>query len=215
MDELIPILHLYRIIRLWWVIVLAAVLGGTVGYAVNRLRPPLYEATAVFHVTIDFNKVEGGPLSQYDEDLALSVMQKGLLYSPSLHERMVKSPAFRPTGLTYKTWIESITLEREHAFWKARVRHVDPATAQILVNQWAEFGYQDLMSLKEGGNIPDYVVIEPPVLADKPHKPANYGMNQMVLAGCLVGFIIGLFLSSWLATRMRSVDGAVETPIAD
>jgi hypothetical protein len=214
MEELIPILHFYRIVRLWWVVVLAALLGGAAGYGVFRLRPPLYEATAVFYVTIDFDKVAGGPLSQYDEDLALSVMQKGLLYSPSLHERIVKSPAFRPTGLTYKTWIESITLERQHAFWKARVRHTDPEIARILVNQWAEFGYQDLMSMREEGSIPDYIVIEPPVLADKPYETTNYGMNQMVLAGSLVGFIIALFLSSWLASRVGSVDENADMPIA-
>jgi hypothetical protein len=201
MNEFVPVLHFQRIVRLWWIVVLAILLGGSSGYTFYRFRTPLYEATAVFYVTIDFDEVEDGPLSQYDEDLALSVMQQVLYYSPEVNEEIVASPAFKAAGLTYDSWVDSVILEREHAFWKIRVRNHSPEAARDLVNLWAKLGYEQLLSLKEQGEVADYIVLEPPVLAELPQKPTHYGMSQLVLAGSLIGFVIGILLSDGFARR--------------
>jgi hypothetical protein len=207
MSEFVPILHFNLIVRIWWVVVLATFIGGVFGTLVYRIRSPLYEATATFYVTIDYDKVAGGPLSQYDEDLALSIMQQVLYYSPEVQAEIAQSPAFKAAGLTDESWSDSIILEREHAFWKIRVRNHSPEAAEALVNLWAELGYQNLVSLKEQGKIPDYIVLEPPVLADLPQKPTAYGLNQLILAGSLIGFVIGVLLSDGLAKRTnRSQD---------
>jgi hypothetical protein len=206
MNEFVPILHFYRIVRFWWVVLLSILLGGAAGYVIYRSGAPLYEATATFYVTIDFDRVEGGPLSQYDEDLALSVMQQVLYYSPEVQEKIIASPEFAEASFTQESWIDSIILEREHAFWKIRVRHHSPEAAQSLVNLWAELGYSHLVSLKEAGDIPDYIILEPPVPAELPQDPTSYGMNPLILAGSTIGLIAGIFLSNALAERSRGAD---------
>lgn len=202
MNEFIPIQHFYRIVRLWWVVVLAVLLGGGIGYIVHLFRPALYEATASIYVAIDFDKVEGGPLTQYEEDLVLSIVQQ-VFFTPEVREAMTSSREYLSAGLDIYEWSRNIRVEREHGFWKIRARNTNPRFAQVLVNKWAELGYQHLNYLQEIGEIPDYVLLEPPIPAELPLKPTNYGRNQLVLAGCLICFVIGILMSDWLAWRLN------------
>lgn len=201
MNEFIPIQHFYRIVRLWWLVVLAVFLGGGIGYIVHLFRPALYEATASIYVGIDFDKVAGGPLTQYDEDLVLSIVQD-VFFTPEVREAMTSSSEYLSAGLDIYEWSRNIRVEREHGFWKIRARHTIPKFAQVLVNKWTELGYQHLNYLQENGEIPDYVLLEPPIPAELPLKPVNYGRNQLVFAGCLIGFIIGTLMSDWVAWRL-------------
>ena len=212
MNEWIPMNYFERTIRLWWVVALCAFLGGAAGYLLHLTRPPLYEATATFQVIIDFSKLGEQPLTQYDEDLALSVVEKILFYNPTIHEKMQAEPDFQAAGLDYFEWARNIRLERQHAFWKLRFRHADPAVAQTLVNRWAELGYQEMLAWEDAGKVHNYLVFSPPTLADLPQEPVVYGRNQMVLAGCLIGFIIGILLATWLGRKeSRGAPGAAAT----
>jgi hypothetical protein len=194
MNEYILIERFYRLARLWWLIVLAALLGSLVGYLLHTSRPPIYEATAIFEANIDFSRLEGVALTQYDEDLALSTMSQALYYSPELYDRLIPHPTFQASGMDYYTWIPSVTIERQHAFWKLRFRHPDPQIAQSLVNLWAELGDGLIREWQAAGKFPDYVVVSTPRLADLPLEPAIYGRNQMMFASTLLGMLVGIAL---------------------
>jgi hypothetical protein len=200
MNEFIPILHFYRIVRLWWVVVLTMLLGSLMGYIVHRINPPVYEATASIFVGIDFDKVDGSPLTQYDEDLALSIVYD-VFFTPEVRTAMVNSREYQSSGLDIYEWSRAIRVEREHAFWKVRARLTNPEYAQLLVNKWTELGYLHLQSLRETGEIPDYIMLEPPIPAELPHTPKNFGLNQLLLVGGLIGLILGTILSDWLMLR--------------
>ena len=202
MNEFTPIDHFYRVTRLWWVIVLSVFLGGITGFSMHLSNPPLYQATASMYVGIDFDKVDGEPLTQYDEDLGLSIVQQ-VFFTPEVREAMTNSREYQSSGLDIYEWSQAIRVEREHAFWQIRASLPNPKLAQVLVNKWAELGYRHLISLREKGEIPDYIMVEPPIPAELPHNPKNFGLNQLVLAGSLIGFIIGSLLSDWLAWRLN------------
>lgn len=202
MNEFVPVDHFYRIVRLWWVVVLWVLIGGLMGYIVHLSHPPLYEATASLYVGIDFDKVEGGPLTQYDEDMVLSIVRQAF-FAPEVRDAMISSEEYQSSGLDIYQWSQAIKVEREHAFWKIRASLTNPEMAQIMVNKWAELGYQYLYSLRENGDLPNYILLEPPIPAELPLKPKNFGLNQLVLAGSLIGFIVGSIFSDWLAGRGR------------
>ncbi len=81
MQEFAPLQHFNRILHLWWVMLVAALIGGLVGFIFSRLHPPLYQASATFSVNIDLDKVPVQPLELYDEDIALSNTQ-AVLFRP-------------------------------------------------------------------------------------------------------------------------------------
>ena len=68
-QEFSPRESLERILARWWVIVLITVLGGIVGWTFHFLQPPIYEASAVITINMDFTKRE---LTQYEEDYAFN-----------------------------------------------------------------------------------------------------------------------------------------------
>ena len=99
-------------------------------------------------------------------------------------------------------WITS-TIERKHDIWELRYRSQDPATAQAIVNAWAQTGYQAMLSWQASGKAPDYVIFQPPTQATLPQQPVLYGLNNLVLAGALIGFICGIIISILLSHAAR------------
>jgi hypothetical protein len=47
------------------------------------------------------------------------------------------------------------------------------------------------------------VIFQPPRLALLPQQPVLYGRNNLILAGALIGFMIGILLSSQLIRRLK------------
>ena len=85
----------------WWLIALCAIVFGLLGLVYSALKPPKYEAEAIFSASIDFRDINfenlvdetESPLtfSQYDIDMALSAVQIVLLQGQkrSFHLRSI------------------------------------------------------------------------------------------------------------------------------
>jgi hypothetical protein len=200
MHEFAPIEHFYRFLRLWWVLLVAALVGGLVGYFFSRNHPPIYEANATFSVNIDLDKVPQLPLELQDEDLALSTTQAALM-SPKVTNAVLAEAARLGYPMDITQLLANSSIERQHAFWVLRFRSADPNFAQTLVNYWATTGYQVMMYWQASGKSPAYVVYSPPTLSGIPTKPVNYGTNKLVLAGSLVSWFISLLLIEFIAGR--------------
>jgi uncharacterized protein involved in exopolysaccharide biosynthesis len=200
-EEFVPFNQFTRLTRFWWVVVLLAIIGGVAGLIIHQLRPPVYEAQAVFMASIDFNKIDLSKVnqesatpysfSQYDEDISLAMVEA------SLREVAPQVAAFaQQNGIPGDTssLLAQTTIEREHAYWMIRYRNPDPALAQKVVNYWAQTGFSDMKAKSASGQIPGYIIFDLIQLADVPQSPAYYGTNSFVLAGGVIGLIAGLLL---------------------
>ncbi|MBE0696353.1 MAG: hypothetical protein IH586_05470 [Anaerolineaceae bacterium] len=137
-----PLDTLNQALRFWWFLFVLIFLGGMVGVFIHQLRPPVYEAIGHFTATIDY--VATGPLTQYDEDVALNAVGNVILSRLVLDRLVIKAKAEgiiidRP-GL-----IKMAVLERRFTTWDLRVRSTDLQTAEQITNLWVEEGQAQLL----------------------------------------------------------------------
>lgn len=201
----------------WWLILSLAAFGGLVGVVVSYFLPPLYQAEAIFHASIDFDKVDLENLvvpsndpyvfTQYDEDLALQAVQRMLVW---------KSNAAYDYALTLDPALErqefdkNSQIKRYHAQWYLRFRHEDPEVAQSVVNYWAELGYQALQIGQESGRVEPFIIVDFISEAYLPQIPQYRHRNALVLAGTLIGLVTGLIVidSQSRFVRLSKLEGA-------
>ncbi len=117
--------------------------GGSVGWLYHRTRPPVYEAEAVFYVSIDFTQT--GELTQFEEDHAVSGIA-ALVYSDSVLERVIATAEARQIQIDRSSLLANSGLERKQAEWTLWVRDRDPPVAVALTDIWAD---QTLAALSE------------------------------------------------------------------
>ena len=198
-DEFVPYDFFSSLVRWWWIAVLCAVIGGGAGLLVHRLKPPIYEAQAVFNATIDVNKIDFNHLptpapyqfTQYDEDIALSVVQTALIHVMPQVMAFAQQNGIQVDGPGLQA---DTTIERENSLWEIRYRNPDPVLAQKVVNYWAQQGFSDLKARRDAGQIQPYVTFDLVQLADVPRNPAYFQTNSFVLSGGLLGLIAGLLV---------------------
>lgn len=185
----------------WLMILALAVLVGLVGLAISCILPPMYQAEAVFHASIDFTEInfenlvdsndQSYEFTQYDEDLAVQVVQRVLL------EKMDAAYDYALTldpGLDSTKFERDSQIQRYHAQWHLRYRHEDPAVAQAIVNYWADEGYQALLDAQESGEAESFVIADLVSKASLPETPLYQHRNTLVLAGTIIGLLAGIIL---------------------
>ena len=206
-PEFSPYRYFSQVLNFWWLVLITTFLGGALGFVFYQLHPPVYEATATFFVTIDLTHfpIQGvrEDLIQYNEDMAINTTEGALLSTGTINDLLNQLTA---TGisLTKKDVLQNYTIERKHDIWELRYRSQVPADAQTIVNTWAQIGYQAMLSWQATGKAPAYVVFQPPTMAIIPTQPIIYGRNNLMLAGVLIGLIVGIILStrfSWIPKK--------------
>jgi uncharacterized protein involved in exopolysaccharide biosynthesis len=209
-QELIALEHFERMTHYWWLILAAALIGALLGFAINRARPPIYEAQAVLTANIDFNKVDflhpptptppPYKLTQYDEDLSLETVKASLL---SVVPQVVEFAQQNGLSLDANDLMAQSTIERLNALWELRFRSANPVTAQKIVNYWAQAGYEDLQARQKSGRLPAYVLFDLIQKADLTASPTYFQTNVFVLAGGLIGIIAGIFIVNFVIKGSR------------
>jgi len=204
--EFSPNQYFNQTLNLWWLVFIVTIVGAVLGFSFFYLHPPIYEATATYFVTLDLTRfpIQGndGDLIQYNEDMAVNTTEGALLSNPVLSDLMIKLKS-SGISLTFQEIMKNYTIERKHDVWELRYRSQLPSEAQTIVNTWAQIGYQEMLTWQASGLAPDYVNFQPPSQAQLPTQPVLYGRNNLILAGALIGFIIGIVISSRLS-RMKS-----------
>ena len=205
-NEFSPRQYFSRVVHFWWVVLLTSILGGAFGFTFFRLHAPVYEATSTYFVTLDLNHFPilgtREDLIQYNEDMALNTPEGALLSTEVLNEVVVQAQG-QGVSLTVSDLLNNYTIERKHDIWELRYRDRDPRVAQSIVNIWSQFGYQAMLSWQASGLAPEYVIFQPPKPALLPQQPVLYGRNNLVLAGALIGFLIGIIISGQLIQRVK------------
>ncbi len=196
MEEYNLLLHVRRLIPFWWLALVAAIMGGLCGYLFSLAHRPVYEARAVFFVTIDLNRIPNPlkPLEQMDEDMALATTQAALLDSTVLQDvasqAATQSISVSPVSLTRDS-----VIERRGTFWDLRYHSTNPQTAQTVTNIWADRAYKAMMDMQQQGRVASYVIFNPPQQAGLPQSPIDFARTRLILAGGVIGLILGIFLS--------------------
>ncbi len=198
-NTFIPFETLRHLLKNWWKIAIMAVIFGLLGLAASYLIPSKYEAEAIFTATIDYRdinfenlqKENGKPLTitQYDYDLALSVVQAVLLQVKN--NVIAYGLSFDP-DLDAQTFEDNMRIERRHAEWSLRYRHEDPAIAQAIVNYWAEVGLERLEKAQESEVLAPYVIVDLTTLANLPQTPIYQNRTILIFASALMGFAVGV-----------------------
>ena len=198
-DMFDPIKTYKYLLQRWWVIVIAAFIGGLFAYGFSFIKPEKYQAEAIFNASIDFTEVNfenlqgagGEPLTftQYDEDLALQVVQRMLLRTKNAAFQYAQS---LDPSLDVITFNENQQIRRYHAIWYLRYRHQDSQTAQAIVNYWAEKGWEALQAAQQNGQAEEFVILDLVSKADLPQAPLYYNRNTLIIAGTTIGFLTGI-----------------------
>ena len=164
-DEFYPIQTINHLLNNWWKIVLWAGIFGILGLAFSYLKPPKYEAEAIFSSTIDYSQINfenlvnerGQPLemTQYDLDLALSSVQR-IIYQ--MKDNALAYAQSLDPNLEAGTFEYNMAVERLHDRWYLRFRHEDPQIAQSVVNYWAETAMTQLEKEQADSKIEPFVL---------------------------------------------------------
>jgi len=201
-NEFSPYKYFNHVLDYWWLVLIATILGGTLGFAFYHLHPSIYEATATYFVTIDLSRFPilgvREDAIQYNEDMALNTTEGALLSSEVINNVIIQVKTFGKS-LTEQDLLQNSTIERKHDIWELRYRSEVPLDAQTIVNIWAQIGYQAMLSWQSSGKAPAFVIFQPPTPALIPQQPVLYGRNNLMLAGALIGFIVGIIISTCLS----------------
>jgi uncharacterized protein involved in exopolysaccharide biosynthesis len=202
-GEFVPLDYVKRAWRWGWLVALLTVLGAAAGLVFHQFNPPVYEAAALFSARVDTKQLTfmhpPAPtpipyrLSDYDQDLSLAVVEASL--------RQVEPQVVdfaRQNGLPLdRSELEKLsTIERKNAIWEVHFRSTDPALTQKVVNTWAQAGLANLQTWQKSGQIPPYILFSLTQLAELPASPTYFQPRVLVLAGALIGLLVGIGLVS-------------------
>lgn len=132
-----------QLVRRWLSIFALAVLGAIAGWGVSELRPPIYAATAVLGIGIDYGRTL--PLDDRAEQVAMDRVRALLLSDETLEAalaslRGIQAPV--STGAAaLRRWIR---LEDTRSEWQLTAYNANPNLAAAIANAWATAAMESL-----------------------------------------------------------------------
>jgi uncharacterized protein involved in exopolysaccharide biosynthesis len=133
-SEFTPLETMAHILSRWWIAVAMTILGGIVGWAFHFFHPPVYEATAVLTVTMDFPQRE---LTQYEQDYAFGAAGS-IITSAAVKDQIVTRAQADGISISPTQLDQSMASEGRQSDWELHIRDRDPKAAADLANIWAQ-----------------------------------------------------------------------------
>lgn len=156
-EDIAPREPLERALRYWWVIALAMIAGGLIGWSISRLSPPVYEARAGYRVTLDedsllaeLHKTDPGAELTYDMKAPYLTPVALVFYTPEVRSAVEEKA--RSEGLDFpKDGFRTgqLYLDQHGTQWTIVVRHEDSDTAAKLANLWVATADEQLKRAQE------------------------------------------------------------------
>lgn len=196
---------LMAVLRKWWLIILAAVIGGlgVYLYSVQAIEP-VYRAS----ITVYVNNMPSGQQVEYVSSSNLQTAQKLVAtYSNIIQSDTVLDAVISVAGLDYTTeeMREILTTEQvdETEMFQVYVTLPDPQEAARLANIVADEGLAAIERIVEGSSakVVDYAKIP-----TKPYSP-NYILNGEL--GALAGIVLAVMYAAlrfFLDVRIKEED---------
>ncbi len=144
MNDIDPREILDRSLRFWWVAAVGVFLGGAAAWLFTSFRPPVYEATATYSVTLDTQQLAGRlklDPSQVPTDFASQnpylAPAENVFYLPGVISRMASDAQAQGIDFTAGDFRPSaFYLDRKGSNWFVSARSTDPALAARLADLW-------------------------------------------------------------------------------
>lgn len=250
--------ELQQVLRWWWVISLMALLGALCGWIIHTLKPPVYEAQAVFSAAIDYTQT--GLMTQFEQDQALNAVGH-LIASGEVLERVVAKSQAEGLNLTVADLRRMGSVERQVDAFILRLRATDAQQAAYLANLWAseanavltdaqahalqaarlarylqslesclqrslivppapalcyqqsptelqnlitETAQQLQVERQASRNLFSGLLIQWAEEATPPTQPTQFGRNDLILVGTLIGLLVGIVLVELLPPFRRA-----------
>lgn len=142
MEQVFPLdLILKRSIRDWWVLVLAAIIGAGVGWAIFQYRTPVYQAAGVLSIGIDFTRT--GSLTDIEEDQVLGIVGD-VLTSPGVISSVLQKTEAAQIQLSQETFKQIASADRRQNQWVLTIRYTNAHIAALIAELWTREGYAQL-----------------------------------------------------------------------
>ena len=140
-KEFSPIEMLEKMISKWWLLFLAMLLGGLLGFAISMVQAPRYESVAQISTNIDYQVAP--EIEDYMEDRAINeagwvIISEGVLKSVHAQAEEEGLP------ITYRDVIKDFSTERIDDLWNLRVAGENAEDAALLANLWVGEAYAQL-----------------------------------------------------------------------
>lgn len=145
MNDLDPRAIFERLLRFWWVLSLAMILGAMLGWAFSRTHPPVYEATAYYRASVDEQaliKLLGlDPQTELDFLTVNTYLTPlaDLFYLPDIRDQVIaalqeEDITLAPGDFNTRNFI----LDRRGFLWFVTARDSDPDRAVKMVDIWLQ-----------------------------------------------------------------------------
>lgn len=204
----------------WLVVVIAAVIGGLLGWGFSALQPRIYSSDATGIVVAGTN--ESTALASSADYVAKS---KATQYQSLASSRNVAKKALEITGydLTEDQALSmvSASVPLDTAQVKVTVRSTDPKAAQELADAWIEALTENVKQVENAGNSEsgEYLAKESVITfasfvpANTPAAPISPNVKLLILLGTALGIFASLAYIAFAAvrdSRITSVDSLRE-----
>jgi hypothetical protein len=117
----------------WYVLVVAMIIGGLLGWGATLLKAPVYEANAVFTVTIDYTQT--GALTDVEEDQAMRGVGD-IIFSDEVVSAALEHLQDEGLALSRDEFFDDAVFDREEFRWAIRYRDADPQLAHQVLHAW-------------------------------------------------------------------------------
>jgi hypothetical protein len=172
-EDIAPRESLERALRYWWVIALAMLVGGFIGWSFGRFSRPVYEARADYRVTLDeavllaeLRKTDPGAELTYEIRAPYLTPVALIFYAPEVRyaveqQALVDGLDFPKDGFRNG----QLTLDQRRSDWTIIVRHSDSETAAKLANLWTAIADEYLQRAHEQAALAASLKLEIDLLA--------------------------------------------------
>jgi hypothetical protein len=151
-EDISPRDSLEHVLYYWWVIALAIITGGLLGWGIGRLSSPVFEARAGYRVSLDDNaildelhKTNPGAELTYDAKAPYLAPVALAFYTPEVRTAVQEQAAVEGLDFPQDSFrTGQLSLDQHGNAWMVVVRHSDPATAARLANLWISIADKNL-----------------------------------------------------------------------
>lgn len=157
MNEISPRNTLDRVLQYWWVIALAMIAGGVIGWGISQLTVPVYEARAGYRVNVDDDALlaelrKTNPEAELNYDVRAPYLTPVALafYLPEVRSAVEEQA--RAEGLAFPSDAfrsGDLSLDQRGSEWIIIARHSDKDTAAKLANMWVDIADRNLRQAHE------------------------------------------------------------------
>jgi hypothetical protein len=146
-NSSIDIIRLYsKVVAKWWLLIILMVLGAAGALLYSKAHAPIYRASAMIHVTIDYSRT--APMDGFVETMAYDRV-RALLLSDRTLQAALQQPEMagdKSAGVyldiaAVRQWIR---LARRADGWEMEVFGPEPRAAADLANAWARVSIDEI-----------------------------------------------------------------------